>query len=379
MSEIEPGTAVETAEALAEQAAAGRTIELGGNFSKRSYGGPIASADAVISTRKLDQVLAYEPADLTLGVEAGMPWAQLEALLAENGQLLPLDPPFAENATVGGVVACNCSGPQRRRYGTARDLVIGMEFATLEGKLVQSGGMVVKNVTGLDMAKLMIGSLGTLAAMTRVNFKIFPRPEGRRTFLFRSTDVQKLIDLRHALLRSQTSPFALDLAPETDAFVLAAEAGGSRALLDRYTGDYKDQALRSGVDLEIPEDGELFWKTLRGFQSRAQEQSRCVVRAACTATRLRELPPLLGSAEDWLLRAANGVLYAAAETDKTAELLESLRGAGFSALLEQAPEEAKASLEAWAAPGSDFQAMQRLKKTFDPKGLLNPGRFFSKL
>ena len=91
--------------------------------------------------------------------------------------MVPLDPPFAEAATVGGVVAANSSGPRRRLYGTARDLVIGMQFATLEGKLVQSGGMVVKNVAGLDMAKLMIGSFGTLAAIAVVNFKLLPMPE----------------------------------------------------------------------------------------------------------------------------------------------------------------------------------------------------------
>ena len=97
--------------------------------------------------------------------------------------MVPLDPPFADGATVGGVVAANSSGPRRRLYGTARDLVIGMQFATLEGKLVQSGGMVVKNVAGLDMAKLMIGSFGTLAAIAVVNFKLLPMPEVERSFL----------------------------------------------------------------------------------------------------------------------------------------------------------------------------------------------------
>ena len=100
--------------------------------------------------------------------------------------MVPLDPPFADQATVGGVVAANSSGPRRRLYGTARDMVIGMRFATLEGKLVQSGGMVVKNVAGLDMAKLMIGSFGTLAAIAVVNFKLVPMPEAERSFLLPS-------------------------------------------------------------------------------------------------------------------------------------------------------------------------------------------------
>ena len=137
--------------------------------------GPVEPADEQsLAPSALCRVLQYEPQDLTISVEAGLPWRELTAALAANRQMVPLDPPFSRTATVGGVVASNSSGPRRRLYGTARDLVIGMQFATLEGKLVQSGGMVVKNVAGLDMAKLMIGSFGTLAAIAVVNFKLIP-------------------------------------------------------------------------------------------------------------------------------------------------------------------------------------------------------------
>ena len=123
--------------------------------------------------------------------------------------MIPLDPPFFESATVGGVVASNCSGPRRRLYGTARDVIIGMKFATLEGKIVQSGGMVVKNVAGLDMGKLMIGSFGTLAAIAVLNFKLFPVPVPERSFLasFRSP---RRRCTRHGS-RSVLRPAALDL------------------------------------------------------------------------------------------------------------------------------------------------------------------------
>ena len=131
----------------------------------------------------MTRVLQYEPRDLTISVEAGMRYADLTVVLAQNRQMIPLDPPFAESATIGGILAANISGPRRRLYGTARDLVIGMKFATLEGKLVQSGGMVVKNVAGLDMGKLMIGSFGTLAAIAVANFKLLPRPTAEASFL----------------------------------------------------------------------------------------------------------------------------------------------------------------------------------------------------
>jgi glycolate oxidase FAD binding subunit len=150
--------------------------------------GPVTWADETVTTTALGRVLEYEPRDLTISVEAGLPWRELTALLRQNRQMVPLDPPFAARATVGGVVASNSSGPRRRLYGTARDMVIGMGFVTLERKLVQSGGMVVKNVAGLDMAKLMIGSFGTLAAIAVVNFKVQPMPEVERTVLLSFAD-----------------------------------------------------------------------------------------------------------------------------------------------------------------------------------------------
>src|SRR5258708_4882188 len=151
--------------------------------------GPMNPADVTVSTAALDRVLKYEPRDLTISVEAGVRYRDLRRVLAGHGQMLPLDPPFAKDATIGGIVAANTSGPRRRLYGTARDMVIGMTFATLQGKLVNSGGMVVKNVAGLDMAKLMIGSFGTLAAIAVVNFKVFPIPVGSRTFVMEFASV----------------------------------------------------------------------------------------------------------------------------------------------------------------------------------------------
>ena len=168
---IAPRDPRELAEALATAAAAKQTITLGGAFSKRLMAGPIEPAEVAIGTTALGRVLQYEPRDLTISVEAGMRYADLSNVLAQNRQMIPLDPPFANHATIGGILASNSSGPRRRLYGTARDLVIGMKFATLEGKLIQSGGMVVKNVAGLDMGKIMIGSFGTLAAIAVVNFK----------------------------------------------------------------------------------------------------------------------------------------------------------------------------------------------------------------
>src|SRR5207237_6531658 len=138
-------------------------------------------------------------------------YRELSRVLAEKRQMIPLDPPFAEDATIGGVIATDSSGPRRRLYGTARDMVIGMTFATLEGKLVQTGGMVVKNVAGLDMGKLMIGSFGTLAAIAVVNFKLLPAPEIERSFLLPFDSLAQAIAARNRILASPLQPAAIDL------------------------------------------------------------------------------------------------------------------------------------------------------------------------
>ena len=158
--------------------------------------------------------------------------------------MIPLDPPFADRATVGGVVAANTSGPRRRLYGTARDVVIGMKFATLEGKLVQSGGMVVKNVAGLDMAKLMIGSFGTLAAIAVVNFKLAPIPAGEHELSFcrshRSladamATRDRILQERAAACRVGSGESRGSGASGTGWLLRAAAGGGSEAVMERYT------------------------------------------------------------------------------------------------------------------------------------------------
>src|SRR2546428_569155 len=151
-----PESPEELASALSAAAAEKHTITLGGRCSKNTMAGPVARSDVTIATTSLAGVLSYEPNGLTMSVEAGVRWAEMSRLLAENRQMVPLDPPFAGAATVGGVVSANCSGPRRRLYGTARGLGIGKNLAPGEGKLVETGGMVVKNVAGADLGKALV-------------------------------------------------------------------------------------------------------------------------------------------------------------------------------------------------------------------------------
>jgi glycolate oxidase FAD binding subunit len=388
---LEPTTAEDLAAALAGAYADGKTIDITGHGSKRAFGGPTPEADVELTTDRLAGVLAYEPADLTISVQAGLPWAELARILAENNQMIPLDPPFAQSATVGGALAADSSGPRRRRYGTARDMVIGMQFATPEGKLVQSGGMVVKNVTGLDMAKLMLGSYGTLACITTANFKLFPQPEHEATFVFRGPLADKILELRGAILASVAQPFALDLVNAAAAeglgfelnadFALLAKAEGSPAVVERYRREYRALARQAGVDLVEPEapGAEALWIAVQEFPATALASlaEGALLRVIMTATRLPEALRL-APVESWLLaRAANAVLYVGCPSSKAAELTQAFRTSGFTTLIESAPR--SLDLERWAAPGAELAAMQRLKAVFDPKGLLAPNRLWGRI
>ena len=381
---LHPATASDLADALRDAASRERTIQLFGRGSKRLMGGSVAAADVHISTNALNRLIAYEPRDLTISVEAGLRWSELTALLASNRQMIPLDPPFSNEATVGGVVASNCSGPRRCLYGTARDLVIGMKFATLEGKLVQSGGMVVKNVAGLDMAKLMIGSFGTLAAIASVNFKLTPMPEVERSFLLPFADAASAIAARNRIMQSALQPAAIDLLNPTAgaglgrrSFLLAVGAGGNGAAVDRYERELA--SLAEGVALE-GEQQETLWSYIREFTPSflGAHPLGAVVRASCTIKGVETaMASLNGPA---IARAASGVCYGYfEEIQPAAAWIRSAQARGFRAVIEFAPEATKADAELWPSPAGDFEIMRRIKQLFDPSNLLNRGRLYGRI
>lgn len=360
MTPLSPSTPDEMAEALSGLAAAGETIRLGGSFSKDAMGGPLAG-NQVITSRALHRVLQYEPKDLTVSVEAGMRWRDLDTLLATNRQMIPLDP-WHEESTVGGVIAANISGPRRRLFGTARDVVIGMKFATLEGKIVQSGGMVVKNVAGLDMGKLMIGSFGTLAAITSVNFKLAPMPEQSRTFVFEHANPTAAAKQVGELLRGQLQPVAIDILKTKDAAKLLIQTAGSAAVTFRYQREF-------GMDGYDQETALPFWDSRQlPFVSTA------TVRVSCTLGEVGEvLESLPGPA---LARAGNGVVYGAFDDWQTAA--QWVAKCRWTAVIESAPQDCPADVR-WPNPGSAFATMEKVKAMFDPKRLLNAGRLHGRI
>lgn len=387
---IAPTSTDELCETLKIQAERGAVMETGGAFSKPSMGGPIAAEAVRVTTSSMTRLLAYEPADLTISVEAGMPWRELNRILDENNQFVPVDPAYGAAATVGGVVATDSSGPRRRRYGTARDVTIGMTFATVQGQLIQSGGMVVKNVTGLDMAKLMIGSFGTLATIATVNFKVLPKPVATRTFAFSGDSLSSIIKLRTRIVASQLQPVALDLVSGpgvTDGagdkrYRLLAEAHGNASMVTRYTKEYAEFARNEGADfadLEGPAADKL-WDDVREFSSRwvAAHPEGGILRVAVAPAKLSDSVQLCDGAS--VSRAALGVTYVGcSDGEDLKRQLNRLRSKGVRTLIEHASPAAKQELEQWASPDFSLKVMQRIKTELDPQALLNPGRLFGKI
>jgi glycolate oxidase FAD binding subunit len=349
MQIVRPASPEQLADALCAAASERRSILLGGRFSKDRLGGRACPADITISTCVMNRLLRYDPRDLTIGVEAGMAWADLERILAERGQMLPLDPGWAAESTVGGVVAANLSGPRRRLYGTARDMIIGMTFATLEGKLVQSGGNVVKNVAGLDMAKLMIGSFGTLAAVAAVNFKVFPVPAESRTFVMDFETVAQAFAERDRILQSALQPAAIDIVNWPRGYRLLTRAAGSAKVVERYA--------RELARARIEDDS--VWDEVHEFTARflARNPQGGVV---AMISRLSEMAALGEKLEvPFVARAGSGVIYAhyAENPPPPLELGRDLGG----------------DLE------GDFAMMAKVKEMFDPERLLNPGRLYGRI
>jgi glycolate oxidase FAD binding subunit len=379
---VEPQSPDDLAEAMGWASTRHQTIELGGHFSKRLMGGPAAPSNMTISTAAMRRVRKYEPRDLTISVEAGISYCELSRLLAGQHQMIPLDPPFADTATIGGVIAANCSGPRRRLYGTARDLVIGIEFATLEGKLVESGGMVVKNVAGLDMGKLMIGSFGTLAAIAVVNFKVIPQPPCERTFRFSFAGLEEAVAARDAILKSPLDPAAIDLLnpaaaeAKKPAYMLAVRAGGNGAAIARY-----ERELAAMGGQAIPADEEAaFWRTIGDFTPRYLDAHKdgAVVRVSCTLKELKAvMRPIPGPA---IARAGSGVCYAYFEHSGDAAVFAAETAREYNeTVVEFAPENRKEEMTLWPAPGQDLEIMKRIKHMFDPQLLLNRGRLYRRI
>jgi glycolate oxidase FAD binding subunit len=389
---VSPSSADQIAEALRVANQDGHTVAPVGGGTQLDLGMPPSRVDLMLETTGLDRVVEYEPADLTVTVEAGMRFADLQKLLAEQGQFLALDPPAQSGATIGGLIATNASGPLRFAYGTARDLVIGTRVANPDGTLTHAGGRVVKNVAGYDLNKLYIGSLGTLGIIVELGFKLAPVPPATNTVVGQMTDPSAgASGLFSAIVRSPLSPMAVELLGPGAAAVAGLPAahlavfrvGGYPEAVERQVRDLTSLLHQHGAQpLETPE---TVWDDIARSRVIAQRRD-VVVKAAAPLSlssrlveileaRLSDLDPTV-----WA-HAGNGVAYAAFNAPPSAMVFEELRrevatlGANASLVVQRCPPALKHGFDVWGDPGSSVSLMRALKAKLDPRGTLNPGRY----
>jgi len=374
---LAPRSADEVARALHEADSAGKAVAPVGGATQLDLGMPPSRLDLAIETTGLNRVVEYEPADLTVTVEAGMRFAELQRILGEQGQFLALDPPLEDGATVGGAIATNASGPLRFAYGTARDLVIGIRVANPDGTVTHAGGRVVKNVAGYDLDKLYVGSLGTLAVIVELSFKLAPIPPSVACVAGEFSDLAAARSLVSAVMRSPLSPLAIELI-------------GSRRVVFRV-GGYAQAVERQVRDLAslIADHGgrhtDVDWDTL--LRDRIETRRREVVLKAsapisASATlvellerNLRDFGPTV-----WA-HAGNGVAYAACDAPTDADALQETRrevvalGNNSALVVERCPRVLKRSIDVWGEPGPNLALMRAIKSKLDPNNTLNPGRY----
>lgn len=387
---VEPSTAGEIADLLADAASSGRGVAPIGGGTTLSLGNPIERYDTAVRTNNLDNILDYEPMDLVLSVQAGARFADVQAALAEHGQHLPVETPLPERATIGGMIATARSGPRRLSSGSMRDLLIGMSVAHASGTVTKCGGMVVKNVSGYDMPRVYHGSLGTLGIIISANFKVVPLPRAERTLIseFHTWEQVEAAVLR---LRATALPYvALELFGARDSWHIAGRLEGRERSVESQAASMR-QALESTAEEKDGEASRQWWQQYLDEQSAAGESImvRCSVRPRDSLKTVQAIVRELDEhrVKDYQIWASPGLgtvqTQWALANDGTGERTRTLIAA-LSALAEHcvvtaAPIAAKQRIDVWGAEPETLDLMRQLKQEFDPARVLNPGRFAGRI
>ncbi|MCE4224311.1 FAD-binding protein [Methylobacterium sp. C25] len=393
MGSYAPASEQEAVAIVAEATGRSERLRLVGGGTKAGIGRP-AQDESTLSAAVISGVTLYEPAEMVVSARAGTPLAEVQSLLAERGQMLPFEPMdhrglmgSTGEPTFGAVAACNNSGPRRINAGAARDSLIGVRFVNGRGQAIKSGGRVMKNVTGLDLVKLMGGSWGTLGLLTEVTFKVLPVQERVSTLVFSGLDDARAIE---ALSAALGSPFEL-----TGAAHLPAGLGeGTARTLMRLEGFSKSIDYRLGELSRLlkrygqPEivDGEAcaaLWRGVRDVEPLSQPREAAIWRISTAPVRGPALAAAVAAGRDarWYYDWGGGLIWLAtsAEGDAGAETIrEATRAHGGHATLVRAPDAVRAAVPVFEPLAEPLMKITAgIKAAQDPGGVFNPGRMYA--
>lgn len=377
----EPADAEGVARALADAARERRSLVVRGGGTKSDWA-PAPPDAGVLSTARLNRVVAHRHGDLTATVEAGARLADVNRELRAHGQWLALDPAWSGRATIGGIVATSDAGPRRHRFGSPRDQIIGIEIARADGERAKAGGIVVKNVAGYDLARLMTGSFGCLGVILNATFKLYPLTASSRTLVCDLPSNAEAGHLIAAINASQLTPTALEI-----------QSPPLRALI-RFESTDASTATQSAAAARLAEASGARTRILAGDEEQREwaEHADRPWKGAGAVAKVTLLPSDLALTLDALMagagngtacevagRAGLGVLLARFEGDVPSQARAIARVRGRTAphrgsvVVLRGSSDLRASVDPWGPMGSAFPVMQSVKRAFDPLGILNPG------
>jgi len=379
---VKPQSAAEIAAALRLCSEAEATVIPWGGGTAIAIGNPPRRADVVMELTAFNRVVEHDAANLTVSVQGGAALNAVQSALEGQKQFAPFDPPFADRATVGAIVAANLNGPRRSSCGSVRDLVIGLKVTLANGEEIKAGGKVVKNVAGYDLCKLFVGSLGTLGVITEVTLRVAPIPE-RGATLIASGDLAQAERFATELCRSPLLPAAVYLFSEDGGknwrVVVCCE--GFEETVARQLREVATLAARGGMDEEIlsAEVQSALWQRLCNLPLQSE---RLVYRVTLPRAAVFDF---LQRARHWPVLeiacdAATGTVWIVCAAKPTvlgwfSQLIESAHAQRGHAIILAAPAALKSAVNVWGPSPSTLSLMREIKRQFDPKGLLNPGRF----
>ncbi|HYW20726.1 MAG TPA: FAD-binding oxidoreductase [Nodularia sp. (in: cyanobacteria)] len=379
---VYPRTQAQLAAVIAEAHRQNWRVLPCGKSSKINWGGLVKSADIVVSTERINQLIQHAVGDLTVTVEAGMQFSHLQAILAKSRQFLALDPSKPDSATIGGIVATSDTNSLRQRYGSVRDQLLGITFVRADGQIAKAGGRVVKNVAGYDLMKLFTGSYSTLGVISQITFRVYPLAEISGTVVLTGT-AEAISQAANTLRSSALTPTQADLLSTQLVSKLGWNQGlGLIARFQSITESVKEQSNRLlavgeklGLDgtIYVNEDEGSVWQRLRELMDDAVKESAITCKIGVLPTAAVEV---LNEAEMGLIHLASGLGWLQFENEnqvlKMRQQCEINRG--FLSIL-TAPNTVKESMDVWGYAGNSLQVMRQIKAQFDSKNILSPGRF----
>ncbi|MEA5582453.1 FAD-binding oxidoreductase [Nodularia harveyana UHCC-0300] len=353
-----------------------------GKTSKINWGGLVTSVDIVVSTERINQLIAHAVGDLTVTVEAGMQFSQLQEILAKSRQFIALDPSTPKLATIGGIIATADTNSLRQRYGSVRDQLLGITFVRADGQIAKAGGRVVKNVAGYDLMKLFTGSYSTLGVISQVTLRVYPLPETSGTVVLTGT-AEAISQAANILRSSALTPTQADLLSSQLTSQLGLNQG--LGLMVRFQSISESVTEQSNRLLAVGEklglNGTIYlheheaslWQRLRELIDNPVTESAITCKIGVLPTMAVEV---LSQAEMGLIHLSSGLGWLQFEDEnqvlKMRQRCEENRG--FLSIL-TAPHKVKEVMDVWGYSGNSLQVMRQIKAQFDIQNIFSPGRF----